>query len=83
MKPWSRPTIPPRQRDDKMISDTNAMLAALDSRLASHGADGLPEWLVAMGINGRSFTDRVAALGRIRAAKFDRAVLDACREVLP
>ncbi len=82
MKPWSRPTIPPRQRDDKAIKGTADMLAALDNRIASHGADGLPEWLVSQGIAGRSFTDRVAALGRIMRAGFDRGVLDACREVM-
>ena len=82
MKPWSRPTIPPRQRDDKTIRDTNAMLAALAARIDSHGGDGLPAWLLSQGINRRSFTDKVAALGMIRG-KVDRAVLDACRDVLP
>ena len=82
MKPWSRPTIPPRQRDDKMIRDTNAMLAALAARIDSNGGDGLPAWLLSQGMNRRSFTDKVAALGMIRG-KVDRAVLDACRDVLP
>jgi hypothetical protein len=71
----------PKQRDIAAINASGRALDAVDSRIASHGADGLPDWLAA-NRDGLTITDKTCVMARIIGKSFGRAVNDACREAL-
>jgi hypothetical protein len=76
------PVAPPKERSPAMVNATGRALAALDARIAAHGADGLPAWL-STHFGGLAFTDRACAMQRVMRHNFGREVLAACREALP
>lgn len=76
-----RPAAPPKERTLAMINASGRALDAVDARIASHGADGLPDWLAA-NRDGLTITDKTCVMARIIGKSFGRAVNDACREAL-
>ena len=58
--------IPRPDRDARDYKATSAVVALLDARIASHGADGLPAWLSA-NVAGRNATDKAAVMLRVKA----------------
>jgi hypothetical protein len=81
VKPWQQ-QAPRPSRDNKAIRATGDMLALVDARIASHGADGLPEWLGAT-FGHANMTDRACILSRLMRENYGRAFMDLCREALP
>lgn len=81
MKPW-QPQAPRPSRDNKAIRATGDMLALIDARIASHGTDGLPDWL-ADNFQHANMTDRACILSRLMRENYGRAFMDLCREALP
>jgi hypothetical protein len=56
--------------------------AAVEARIASHGADDLPGWLVSQGYQTGDMTLNVTILMMVNRL-LGRAARDACAEVLP
>lgn len=75
------PAAPPKERTLAMINASWRALDAVDARIASHGAEGLADWL-ARNSAGLTMTDRTCVMARIIGKSFGRAVNDACREAL-
>jgi hypothetical protein len=63
VKPWQRPTVPPKERDGKIIKATKSRAAAVADRIATAGADDLGPWLVRQGALGWDTTDKAVTLG--------------------
>ena len=56
--------------------------AAVEARIASHGADSLPEWLVSNGYQTGDMSLNVTILMMVNRL-LGKAARDACAEVLP
>lgn len=58
------------------------MCDSVEARIASHGADGLPEWLVERGYDLANMSQKTAILMLVNRL-LGKEARDKCRDVLP
>lgn len=71
----------PKQRQQAAINRAGKALEALEAQLATHGTDGLVEWLRAT-FGGAEGTVRTCVMTRLRGRSIDKQILQQCVDVL-
>lgn len=81
-KPWQA-TVPPRERERLALKHSDALVALFNARIASHGDEGLADWLRSAIAPTCPPTDRAYLHSRIAGLGYSADVRAACRDAMP